>query len=139
LPAGRHPCRPLHLSDRHGTFLGFIGSQTYEPMEIAMKIRLSHTLAGLVLVAGTSLAAADTIIVTPEQQTVIREYVVKQHVEPVAPPADFELSVGSTLPDTIELQPLDVPDIETRYDYVVLDGQTVLVEPGTRRIVQIMD
>jgi hypothetical protein len=108
-------------------------------MEIAMKIRLSQTLAGLVLAAGTSLAAADTIIVTPEQQTVIREYVVKQHVEPIAPPADFELSVGATLPDTVEMQPLDVPDIETQYDYVVLDGQTVLVEPGTRRIVQIIN
>ena len=104
-----------------------------------MKTQLSNALAGLLLLAGTGLAAADTVIVTPEQETVIREYVVKQHVEPVAPPSDFELSVGATLPDTVEMQPLDVPDIETHYDYVVIDGQTVLVDPGSRRIVQIIN
>jgi hypothetical protein len=108
-------------------------------MEMAMKAQLSNALAGLLLLAGTGLAAADTVIVTPEQETVIREYIVKQHVEPVAPPSDFDLSVGATLPDTVEMQPLDVPDIETHYDYVVIDGQTALVDPDSRRIVQIIN
>jgi Protein of unknown function (DUF1236) len=104
-----------------------------------MKIRISSTLAGLLLLAGTGVVTAQTVIVTPEQETVIREYVVKQRVEPVQPPPDFEISVGATLPDTVEVQPLDVPDIETRYSYVVVGEQTVLVEPGTRRIVQVIE
>ncbi|TJW34697.1 MAG: DUF1236 domain-containing protein, partial [Mesorhizobium sp.] len=46
-----------------------------------------------------------------------------------------ELNVGSTLPDTVELQP--IPDVE--YRYVVVGDHAVLVEPRTRRIVQVID
>jgi hypothetical protein len=96
-------------------------------------------LAGLLLVGGTGLAAADEVVITPEQDTVIKQHIVKQHVEEVAPPADVELSVGSTLPDTVELRPLNVPDIQTQYEYVVVGGRTVLVDPGTRKIVHVID
>jgi hypothetical protein len=45
-----------------------------------------------------------------------------------------ELNIGSTLPDTVELH--EVPDVE--YRYVVVDNQTVVVDPGTRKIVKII-
>ncbi|TIP79244.1 MAG: DUF1236 domain-containing protein, partial [Mesorhizobium sp.] len=38
-------------------------------------------------------------------------------------------------PETVELH--EVPDVE--YRYVVVDNRTVLVDPGTRRIVKIID
>lgn len=110
-----------------------------------MKTLLIHSVAGLALLAGIGIAAADEVIVvpsqqeviiTPEQQTVIREYV---HKKPVASISllGVELNVGSTLPETVELQPIDVPDVQ--YRYVVVDNRTVLVDPGTRRIVQVID
>ncbi|TIO04314.1 DUF1236 domain-containing protein [Mesorhizobium sp.] len=101
-----------------------------------MKIHLVPAAAGLVLLAGVGVATADQVIVTPEQQTVVREYV---HKHPLASISllGVELNVGSTLPDTVELQPIDVPDVE--YRYVVVDNHTVLVDPGTRRIVQVID
>jgi hypothetical protein len=103
-----------------------------------MKIRSLPIIAGL-FVAGTGLASADVIIITPEQQAVIHDYVVEQNVEPYVPSDDVEISVGSTLPDTVEVHPLEAPDIQQVYSYVLVDGRTVLVDPQTRRIVQIID
>ncbi|MER9795539.1 DUF1236 domain-containing protein [Mesorhizobium sp. M0142] len=101
-----------------------------------MKIHLVPAAAGLVLLADVGVATADQVIVTPEQQTVIREYV---HKHPLASInlLGVELNIGSTLPDTVELQPIDVPDVQ--YRYVVVDGRTVLVDPGTRRIVHVIE
>lgn len=45
-----------------------------------------------------------------------------------------ELNIGSTLPETVELH--EVPD--TEYRYVVVDNRTVVVDPGTRKIVKII-
>ena len=104
-----------------------------------MKTRLLPTITGFLLLAGTGVAAAEDIIITPEQDTVIREYIVRERVEPVAPPPDFDVTVGATVPEAVEIRPLNVPEIDTQYDYVILDGRTVLVEPQTRRIVHIVE
>ena len=49
-----------------------------------------------------------------------------------------ELNIGSTLPETVEVHRFEeVPDVN--YEYVVVDNRTVLVEPGTRKIVKIYD
>jgi Protein of unknown function (DUF1236) len=99
-----------------------------------------HLLAaGVLLLAGTGLAAADTIVITPEQETVIHNYVVEQNVPAYAPTDGVEIGVGSTLPDTVELHTIDAPDIQPVYSYVMVDGRTVLVDPATRRIVKIID
>ncbi|TGQ34661.1 MULTISPECIES: DUF1236 domain-containing protein [unclassified Mesorhizobium] len=99
-----------------------------------MKTPLIPAVAGLALLAGIGVATADQVIVTPEQQTIVREYV---HKHPLASInlLGVELNVGSTLPDTVELQP--IPDVE--YRYVVVGDHAVLVEPRTRRIVQVID
>jgi hypothetical protein len=109
------------------------------PKEVAMRIHTLPTLAAMLLLAGTGMAAAQDVIVTPEEQTVIREYVVRERVEPIAPPPGVEITVGTTLPDTVEVYDLDAPDIANEYSYVVVEGRTVLVEPETRRIVQIIE
>lgn len=103
-------------------------------MDIPLK---SMVVAGLLL-TGVGTAIAQDVVIAPEQETVIREYVVKQHVQPVAPPPGVEVVVGTTLPDTVQVQTLDVPDMTTKYSYVVLDGRTVLVEPSTRKVVHIL-
>lgn len=100
-----------------------------------MRMHLSSAMAGLFLLAGIGGAAAQDVIIQPQQETVIREYVQKQPLASVQLPG-VELNIGSTVPDTVELHRMDVPDMS--YEYVVVDGQTVLVDPGTRRIVHVI-
>jgi hypothetical protein len=105
------------------------------PEEIPMRIS-NLWLATSLLLGGVGFAAADTIVVTPEEQTAIRDYVVTQKVDP---PPGVQITVGATLPDTVEVHALDVPKMKTKYDYVVVGKQTVLVEPKTRKIIQVID
>jgi len=102
-----------------------------------MKFHLA-AIAGLALLAGAGAAGAQTVVISPDQQTVIHKYVVQHEVAPVQLPSDVTISVGSTLPEGVDLQQIDVPDVTTEYRYVVVDGQTLVVEPGTRKIVQII-
>ncbi|MER9134468.1 DUF1236 domain-containing protein, partial [Mesorhizobium sp. M0768] len=83
---------------------------------------------------GVGAAAAQDVVIEPQQETIVREYVKKQPLASVQLPG-LELNVGSTLPDTVELH--EVPDV--KYRYVVVDNQTVLVDPGTRRIVKVIE
>jgi hypothetical protein len=99
-----------------------------------MKIYLTGTAAALLLLAGIGAAAAEDIIIQPEQDTVIREYVKKQPLASVKLPG-VELNVGTALPDTVELH--EVPNVQ--YRYVVIDNRTVLVDPGSRKIVKVYD
>ncbi|RWH74047.1 MAG: DUF1236 domain-containing protein [Mesorhizobium sp.] len=100
-----------------------------------MGMRLSTAAAGFLLLAGIGAAAAqDVVVIEPEQETVIREYVKKQPLASVKIPG-VELNIGSTLPDTVELH--EVP--ETKYSYVVVDNRTVVVDPGTRKIIKIIE
>lgn len=54
------------------------------------------------LLAGVGFAAAEDIIIQPEQETVIHEYVKKQPLSSVNVPG-VELNIGTALPDTVEL------------------------------------
>lgn len=99
------------------------------------RLLLLAALAGLTLPA----LAQTTVVITPEQETVIREYVVTHKPEPITLPSDVTIEVGSVLPETIELYPIEAPDLEVEYRYVVVDGRTVLVEPQTREIVYVLE
>ena len=92
-------------------------------------------LAAAALIGGAGLAAAQDVVIQPQQQTVIREYV---HKNPLASISllGLELNVGSTLPDEVELHRINVPDV--RYQYVVINDHTVLVDPDTRRIIEVV-
>lgn len=99
-----------------------------------MKTTLIPAVAGLALMAGIGVAAADEVIVTPEQQTVVKEYVHKHKIASVNV-LGLELGVGSEVPDTVVLQ--EVPDVQ--YRYAVVNDHTVLIDPGTRRVIQVID
>jgi hypothetical protein len=92
------------------------------------------------LLTGSAFAAA-VIQVTPEVQTQFRDYVVKQHVAPVT--IEGGLAVGTVLPAEVTLAP--VPDVIVQadpafgtYQYVYVGDQIVLVDPGTRKIIQVI-
>ncbi|WP_137387780.1 DUF1236 domain-containing protein [Rhodoligotrophos defluvii] len=99
-------------------------------------------IAAMLLLAGTAapaFAQTTTVVLPPEKQTVVKEYVTKHSVAPVTLPGSVELEVGATLPAEVELHTIEgVPEV-SEYRYVIVDGRTVLVEPGSRRIVQIID
>ena len=82
---------------------------------------------------------AETVIVEPEQRTVIKEYVVKERVAPVK--VKERISVGATFPADVELRA--VPSIWgpklSKYRYVYSDDHVYLVEPSNRTVVQIVD
>ena len=99
-----------------------------------MKMHLTTAAAGLLLLTGIGAAAAEDVVIQPEQETVIREYVHKQPLASVEVPG-IKLSIGSVLPDTVELH--EVPNV--KYRYVVVDNQTVVVDPGTRKIVKVIE
>lgn len=104
-----------------------------------MKKHVLPVVAGFLLLGGTGLAAADTVVLTPEETTSVHEYVMTQKVAPVEAPSGFTVSVGATLPETVHVHELAVPKIKHKYEYVVIGKRTVLVEPGTRKIVQVIE
>jgi hypothetical protein len=92
--------------------------------------------SGLILLAGATAASAQTVVIEPQQEVVIREYVQKKPLASIDLPG-VELNIGSTVPEQVELHAVEVPDMD--YQYVVVGNRTVLVEPGTRRVVRIIE
>lgn len=101
-----------------------------------MKIHLYGATAALLLLGGAGIAAADTVVIQPQQETVIREYVKKKPLASIDLPG-VELNIGTPIPDTVELHTIEAPDV--RYDYTVIGGRTYVVDPDTREVIQILD
>jgi hypothetical protein len=87
----------------------------------------------------TTPGASQSITLAPEQRARIKQYVVQEKVKPFA--AKERFTVGATLPADVEL--LAVPGSwgpeVSRYRYVYSNDNVVLVEPSSRRVVQIID
>ena len=73
-----------------------------------------------------------------EQRPAFREYVVRERIPNYS--IQEEVVVGGVLPEA-GVTYYDVPQTfgATPYRYTVVNGQTVLVEPRSRRIVQVVD
>ena len=116
-----------------------------------MKTFALSTMAGLALLAGVSAASATSTTVTttpggvavgttgavtidPSVETEVRTYVTRQNWRSVDVPGT--VAVGTELPASVELH--TVPKVE-RYRVTVVGGRTVLVDPGTRRVVRIIE
>ena len=92
----------------------------------------------------TGAARGNTVVVTEsdgigtDQRPAFREYVIRQQVPPFSMPD--RVVVGGVLPEA-GITYYDVPQTygATTNRYTVVNGQTVLVEPRTRRIVQVVD
>ncbi len=76
-------------------------------------------------------------MLTPEDSTVVHEYVTTQKTTAIEAPSGFAASVGGTVPDTIELHTIESPKIKHKYRYAVVGKQTVVVEPQTRKIIEV--
>jgi hypothetical protein len=94
--------------------------------------------AALAAVLATPLVA-QTVVIAPEQRTAIKEYVVKEKIRPHK--LQTRVTVGATLPADIELAPVPEtwgPTFRS-YRYIYTGDDVVLVDPGTRRVIQVID
>ncbi len=99
----------------------------------------NFVLANALLAATASAAFAQTVVLQPDEEVVVREYIVKQPPPQVVLPDDFDVTVGTVVPESVVISPLEAPGFEKRYDYLVVQGRGVLVDPDTREIVEILD
>jgi uncharacterized protein DUF1236 len=87
---------------------------------------------------GSTVVVGDAAGISSDQRTAFREYVTRERVP------DYRIQdrvvIGGVLPE-VGVTYYDVPQsfAMTPYRYTVVNGETVLVEPRTRRIVQIID
>ena len=90
--------------------------------------------------SGTSTVIVNdgTVGIAADQRPAFREYIVEQRVPKYTSPA--RVMIGATVPES-GVTLYDVPQSfgETPYRYTVVNGSTVLVEPRSRRIVQVID
>ncbi len=94
--------------------------------------------ATLALLSAPTLAQKGGGGVQEETVQRVRTYVVKQKPASVAAPSGFTVTTGAILPQAVPVQSFPADVGVTNYQYVVIGGQTVLVEPGTRRIVEVI-
>ena len=90
------------------------------------------------VVGGNTVVIDENEGIVAEQRPAFREYVVRERVPNYTIPD--RVVVGAVLPEA-GVTYYDVPQTygATPYRYTVVNGQTVLVEPRTRRIVQVVD
>jgi hypothetical protein len=85
-----------------------------------------------------SVAVEDDAGIAVEQRPAFREYVIRERVPNYV--VSDRVVVGGVLPEA-GVTYYDVPQTygATPYRYTVVNGETVLVEPRTRRIVQVVE
>jgi hypothetical protein len=87
---------------------------------------------------GTVAVVREAPVIAVEQRPAFREYVIRERVPTYTVPD--RVIVGGVLPEA-GITYYDVPQTygATPYRYTVVNRQTVLVEPRSRRIVQVIE
>jgi len=104
-----------------------------------MKRLLLAGIAATAVLAGSQAMAQETIVIEPQQRTVIKEFVVKERVRPVT--VRERLAVGAVVPADVELAAVPEtwgPRLRS-YRYIYSDNHVFLVEPSSRRVVHVID
>jgi hypothetical protein len=88
-------------------------------------------------------AAATGANLTSEQRTKISTSIKQVNVRPVTN-VNFNVSVGTVVPRTVELHPLPASIIEIYpawrgYRFVLVEDEIIIIEPSTYRIVAVID
>ena len=101
---------------------------------------IAGTAAALIMATGQIVSAQTaTVEISPQQRTQIKEYVVKEKVKPVT--LKERVALGATLPADVELAPVPQtwgPSV-SKYRYVYSDNHVMLVEPSSRKVVQVIE
>ena len=88
----------------------------------------------------TQSATTGSVAIAPEKRTVIKQRLTGAPVKTI----QEKVTVGATIPADVELMPVpetvvtEVPAVKT-YRYFRYNDDVVLVDPSSRRVVQIID
>ena len=96
-------------------------------------------LAAASLISSAALAQNAVVTVAPEQRAMIKQYVVQKKVAPIT--MSEKAVVGATIPQNVELVtvPSDWGPTFANYRYLYTDNRVVLVEPSSRKVIQIIN
>src|SRR3954468_22479659 len=97
-----------------------------------MKYAIIAGTAAALLASGYAMAQDATLTIEPAHRTIIKQYIVKEHVRPA--PIRETVAVGTVLPEDVTLRPVpsawttSIPEVSS-YEYVDWNGKVVFVEP----------
>jgi septal ring factor EnvC (AmiA/AmiB activator) len=80
----------------------------------------------------------DALMRRPEVRTRVHRYVTTTRTRIIQAPSGFTVATGAVLPGNIMLEAFPADVGLTEYRYVVIGQQPVIVEPRTRRIVEVI-
>ncbi len=117
-----------------------------------MKTLLTAALAS-VLLTGVAVAQTTTTTTTTtagsgssttvviDQSTLpkVKQYIATQKTTAANVPSGFSLSVGAELPQTVTLHDFGADVGVKNYKYVVINDRAAIVDPQTRKVVQIVE
>src|SRR3954465_6802462 len=87
----------------------------------------------------TTGTAGTAVLAEPQYRTKIKSYITEHKVRPVT--TKEKIVVGSRVPADVELAPVpsDWGPSVTKYRYVYSNDRVMLVDPGSRTVVQEID
>lgn len=90
-------------------------------------------------VTTTTGTARSTVVIEPEVRTKIKSYITEKKLRPVT--TSERITVGATVPADVELVavPSEWGPSLTKYRYVYSHDRVMLVDPGSRTVVQEID
>jgi hypothetical protein len=106
---------------------------------LAAAASLAGTLANAQTGTVTTGTGAATVQIEPQSRTRIKSYITENRIRPVQ--TREKIVVGATVPRDVELEavPADWGPSLTKYRYVYSSDRVMLVDPGTRTVVQEID
>jgi hypothetical protein len=140
LHAGRAPgCKLVKIAKEHSMRNHLLAISTIvAAMSAPIAAQAQNTVGVAGSGTGTVVVDDGTVGIAADQRPAFREYIVQQRVPKYTIPD--RVMIGAILPES-GVTLYDVPQSfgETPYRYTVVNGNTVLVEPRSRRIVQLID
>jgi Protein of unknown function (DUF1236) len=108
-------------------------------LSIAMLLVSGAAYAQTSTTVTTGAAPGATVTIEPEYRTRIHSYITEHRPTPVETQERFV--VGATIPPSVELRavPSEWGPSITKYRYVYSNDHVVLVEPSSRKVVQIVE
>ena len=107
---------------------------------LAAAASLAATMANAqTTVTTTTGAAGSAVRIEPEYRTKIKSYVTEHKIRPVQ--SREKIVVGAKVPSDVELEavPSDWGPSVSKYRYIYSGDRVMLVDPGTRTVVQEVD
>jgi len=106
---------------------------------LAAAASLAATMANAQTTVTTTGAAPAAVQIEPQYRTKIKTYITEHKLRPVT--TTEKIVVGAKVPSDVELVvvPSDWGPSLTKYRYVYSGDRVMLVDPGTRTVVQEVD